>query len=542
MSDNDGLNLFGLTITKNKKPENKSASISVGIDDEGGALASSTGAAYYGIYMDVDGVAKNELLAIQKYREISLYPEVDTALQDIINEAVPQEDETNQLELNLDDLDLSDSLKDKIKDEFKYVLKVLKYKEYSADIFRRWYIDGRLFYQIIVDKDNLKRGIVDLIPLDGAKTRKIREIVKEKTQAGVDAIKEIKEYFVYNESGFGQQNSNVLSSASIQTQGIKLSPDSVIYVPSGYMDGNNQQVLSYLNKAIRSANQLRMLEDATVIYMIARAPERRIFYVDVGNLPKMKAEQYLKDIMNRYRNKMVYDAQTGVVKDDKKYMSMLEDFWMPRRDGGKGTEITTLPGATNMQGMLENVEYFKKKLYESLNIPFSRTQSETGFSMGRTTEVTRDEVKFQKFIEKLRRKFSQLILDSLKTHLILKGIVNSVEWDEIVYDIELVFQRDNFFSELKEQDIFNSRMMLLQQTNQFVGNYFSKEYIWKTVLRMTNEDIEEMKDQINNEKDDPTAQAWSQQQMMQPPMMGGDPNAGGGDPYSQDQQSQYPFQ
>jgi hypothetical protein len=542
MSDNDGLNLFGLTITKNKKPENKSASISVGIDDEGGALASSTGAAYYGIYMDVDGVAKNELLAIQKYREISLYPEVDTALQDIINEAVPQEDETNQLELNLDDLDLSDSLKDKIQDEFKYVLKVLKYKEYSADIFRRWYIDGRLFYQIIVDKDNLKRGIVDLIPLDGAKTRKIREIVKEKTQTGVDAIKEIKEYFVYNESGFGQQNSNVLSSASIQTQGIKLSPDSVIYVPSGYMDGNNQQVLSYLNKAIRSANQLRMLEDATVIYMIARAPERRIFYVDVGNLPKMKAEQYLKDIMNRYRNKMVYDAQTGVVKDDKKYMSMLEDFWMPRRDGGKGTEITTLPGATNMQGMLENVEYFKKKLYESLNIPFSRTQSETGFSMGRTTEVTRDEVKFQKFIEKLRRKFSQLILDSLKTHLILKGIVNSVEWDEIVYDIELVFQRDNFFSELKEQDIFNSRMMLLQQTNQFVGNYFSKEYIWKTVLRMTNEDIEEMKDQINNEKDDPTAQAWSQQQMMQPPMMGGDPNAGGGDSYSQDQQSQYPFQ
>jgi hypothetical protein len=542
MSDNDGLNLFGLTITKNKKPENKSASISVGIDDEGGALASSTGAAYYGIYMDVDGVAKNELLAIQKYREISLYPEVDTALQDIINEAVPQEDETNQLELNLDDLDLSDSLKDKIQDEFKYVLKVLKYKEYSADIFRRWYIDGRLFYQIIVDKDNLKRGIVDLIPLDGAKTRKIREIVKEKTQTGVDAIKEIKEYFVYNESGFGQQNSNVLSSASIQTQGIKLSPDSVIYVPSGYMDGNNQQVLSYLNKAIRSANQLRMLEDATVIYMIARAPERRIFYVDVGNLPKMKAEQYLKDIMNRYRNKMVYDAQTGVVKDDKKYMSMLEDFWMPRRDGGKGTEITTLPGATNMQGMLENVEYFKKKLYESLNIPFSRTQSETGFSMGRTTEVTRDEVKFQKFIEKLRRKFSQLILDSLKTHLILKGIVNSVEWDEIVYDIELVFQRDNFFSELKEQDIFNSRMMLLQQTNQYVGNYFSKEYIWKTVLRMTNEDIEEMKDQINNEKDDPTAQAWSQQQMMQPPMMGGDPNAGGGDPYSQDQQSQYPFQ
>jgi hypothetical protein len=547
------MDFFGLSITKSKKDEELSGKIALPLDDEGASL--SNAASYYGVFLDQDGLSKNEIQGITKSRDISLYPEIDIAIQDIINEAMPQESETTQLKILLDELTFSDDLKAKITDEFKTILKILDYNNTSADLFRRWYIDGRMYHQVIVDKANPKRGIVELILLDAAKIKKMREVKKKRTPQGVDVIDSVEDYYIYNERGFVGQTANG-QTAPQQLTGVKLSPDAIIYTPSGLTDQNNGTVLSHLHKAIRPANQLRMLEDATVVYFIARAPERRIFYIDVGSLPKAKAEQYVKDIMNRYRNKMVYDAKTGEVKEDKKYMSMLEDFWLPRRDGGKGTEITTLPGSSNQSSMLENVEYFQKKLYQSLNIPVSRLQPDNGFSLGRTTEVSRDELNFQKFIDRLRNKFVQFVYDALKTQLILKGICNSVEWEDLKHDIHFRFQTDNYFSELKEQDVLNSRLLQLTQVNQYIGNYFSKEWIQKNILKMTDEEIDEMKDQINNEKDDPTAQIWSQQQMVQPPMMGQDPSMmGGGDSYQQssqqpsdeedqdqqDQDQQYPF-
>jgi len=976
------MELFGLNISKVKSAEDKSAAFTTPQSDDGAqVVAPVTGGAYYGVYLDVDGQLKSDIQQITKYREMSLFPEVDSAIQDIVNESVPNEDDTPQLEIILDELDVSDVLKEKIVEEFNTVLSLLNYNSRSTELFRRWYVDGRLFQHIIVDKANLKQGIVELRPIEATKIRKVKEVKKEKTSLGIDKIINIDEYFIYNEAGFvsstqGQQQS------SNNSQGIKISTDAVIYVPSGYLDYNTNTVLSYLQKAIRPANQLRMLEDATVVYFLARAPERRIFYVDVGNLPKGKAEQYVKDIMNRYRNKMVYDAKTGEVRDDKKYMclamdtkvplldgrtlsiseiaseyeageklwayscdpvtgafapgliswagvtrknaevmkitldngktitcthdhkfpvwnkgfvradelivgesmiphytkqqvitgkntesklpylqlfendtkkwsfahrlvskwkdnvnvdnewtfdesflteskktihhrdfnknnnspdnlirmnakdhaiyhsdsltfefksargrkggkiggqkakdlglgyfnknhpnyhewhlnagriggaisasmgfsktnlsygnkvlqeylkdldyniwfrnqqragwteekravasqhakrlnlgtrgnatqvtmwetkerrqkhndkyavsydnvlfelvsscatqflslsetvntlnnsneilshwktlnsgkviskkqksfdkfiksdidrivkfgvglstynqlkdqyqfrnhkiakieylnetidtgcltidgdhiyhdnhtfaldagiytknSMLEDFWMPRRDGGKGTEITTLDGASNQSSMLENVEYFKKKLFESLNVPISRMQPETGFSLGRSTEVSRDEVKFQKFVDTLRKKFSLLFYELLKTQLILKGVCNNLEWEDLKEKIFFRFQKDNFFSELKDQDILQARLNLLTAANQFVGIYFSKEKLQKDILKMTDKEIEEEEAQMKLEEDDKTATIWGQQELSAPPMppgmgMQGDP-------------------
>ncbi len=527
----NALGLFGLQVKKIDPAENRSAAIGLPANDDGSTLVTpNVSGSYYGVFMDLDGAVKNDLQQVQQYRTMSLYPEVDMAIQDIVNEAIPHEDDRPQLDIILDDLEVSDGLKIKIENEFKYVLSRIKYATMSSDIFRKWYVDGRLFYQIIVDKDNLRRGIIDLRPLEATKIRKVKEVKRGKSPQGIDIVVGVEEYFVYNESGFtGQNAASGVSMSNTSTQGIKISPDAVVYVPSGYMDVNGQNMLSYLHKAIRPANQLRMMEDSLVVYRIARAPERRIFYIDVGNLPKGKAEEYVKQIMDKYRNKMVYDASTGNVRDDKKYMSMLEDFWLPRRDGGKGTEITTLPGAQNL-GQMEDVTYFQKKLYESLNVPVGRLQSDQGFSMGKTNEITRDELKFQKFIDKLRRKFSNLFYEVLKTQLILKGIINNQEWDEIVEKIFFRFQRDNYFSEMKDQDLWNTRMMSLQQANQYVGTYFSKSWIEKNILRLTDEDIEKMKEEMEEEKDDPTAQVWSQQQMMQPPMMGPDPSMMGGDP------------
>lgn len=507
--DDKGLNFFGLTIVKQRKPdEDKSASFALPQDDEGASVvAAANNAAYYGVYFDTNALVKDETQAIQKCREVSLYPEVDIAVQDIVNEAIPHEDDSPIVELILDELEFSDSLKEEIQEEFDYCKALLKFEKLASDVFRRWYVDGRLYYHVIVDKNNLKRGITELRLIDATKMRKVKEVKKGKSPSGVEVIESVEEYFVYNEQGFGQTQSNNNQNIATSIQGIKLSTDAVIYCPSGYLDGNTNSVLSYLQKAIRPANQLRMLEDATVVYFIARAPERRIFYVDVGNLPKLKAEQYMKEIMNRYRNKMVYDARTGEIRDDKKYMSMLEDFWMPRRDNSKGTQIETLPGATNITGQLDAVDYFQKKLYQSLNIPVSRLQPDTGFSLGRSTEVSRDEVKFQKFIDKLRRRFGQLLLDTLKTHLILKGICNNLEWDEVISDkIKLRFQRDNFFDELKEQEMLTSRMALLPQVDPYLGKYFSKKWVQKTLLRLTDDDIEKMDEEIEEEKGDPTAQ------------------------------------
>lgn len=547
------LGLFGLQIKKLPKAENPSASIGMPQNDDGSTLVTpNVSGSYYGVFMDLDGVVKNDIMQIQQYRTMALYPEVDIAIQDIVNEAIPHEDDRPQLDIILDDLEVSDSLKVKIENEFKTVLSKFKYSAMSSDIFRRWYVDGRLYYQIIVDKDNLKRGIVDLRPIESTKIRKVKEIKKTKTPQGIETVSGVDEYFVYNEAGFAAQGpTSGISSSAAQTQGVKISPDAIIYTPSGYMDANGQNMLSYLHKAIRPSNQLRMMEDALVVYRIARAPERRIFYIDVGNLPKGKAEEYVKQIMDKYRNKMVYDAASGNVRDDKKYMSMLEDFWLPRRDGGKGTEISTLPGAQNLNQM-DDVTYFQQKLYQALNVPIGRLQQDQGFSLGKTNEITRDELKFQKFIDKLRRKFSGLFYDALKTQLILKGIINNQEWDEISEKIFFRFQRDNYFTELKDQEVWLSRMGALAQANEYVGNYFSKNWIQKNVLRLTDEDIEKMDEEIDSEKDDPTAQAWSQQQMMQPPMMGQDPSMmgdggmdggyqqdAGGYPQQQDQQPPY---
>jgi hypothetical protein len=539
----DGFRLFGLNIIPAKKQkEEKSASFALPLDDDGANLvAAASNSAYYGVYIDVNGLTNNDTQQIQKCREVALYPEVDIAIQDIVNEAIPHEDDSALVSLNLDTIEISDTLKDRIHSEFKTVLTLLDYQANASDLFRRWYIDGRLYYHIIVDKENSKRGILELRLVEATKIRKYKEIRKEKTPMGVNAIVDVNEFFIYNESGFTNQQSTSMSggsqqassnSATLAQTGIKISKDAIIYVPSGYMDGNTGNVLSYLFKAIRPANQLRMLEDATVVYFIARAPERRIFYVDVGNLPKAKAEQYVKELMNKYRNKMVYDATNGNIRNDKKYMSMLEDFWMPRRDGGKGTEIQTLPGASNVQGQLDSLDYFKKKMYEALNVPLSRLQEQQGFSLGRGGEISRDEVKFQKFIDKLRRKFSQLFMDTLKTQLILKGICNTDEWEQIYKEnIRVVYQRDNFFSEMKNTEILTNRLTLLPQIDNYLQKYYSKEWVQKNVLMLTDEDIVLMDEQIEEEKDDEQAQPmWKMQQQMMPQdpsMMGGDPNGGG---------------
>ena len=543
--------LFGLQIIPQKRDENNSAQIAVPLDDDGAASVSSA-ASYYGVYMDMDGMtAKNEAALIQKYREISLYPEVDQAIQDIVNEAIPMEDDEQGIHLLLDELDFSDNLKELITEEFNCILELLKYREFGGDIFKRWYVDGRLAYQVIVDKSNTKKGITELIPIDGVKIRKVREIKRGKSPTGIDIITEINEYFLFSEMGFTSQNTS--STTSTQT-GIKLSTDAVAYCTSGYQNPTSGVVLSYLDKAIRPANQLRLLEDASVIAIMARAPERRIFYVDVGNLPKAKAEQYMKEIMNKYRNKMVYDAKTGDVRDDKKYMSLLEDFWMPRR-GTKGTEIDTLPGASNISSQLDQVMYFQKKLWSAMNVPLSRMQQDQSlFSLGNSSEITRDEVKFQKFIDKLRARFSGLFYDLLRTQLILKGVCNDVEWDALKEKIKFKFQRDNYFAELKDLEILQQRMAVIPQVDPYLGKFFSKAFVQRKILGMSEEDIAEMDAEVEEEKDDPTAQPTGMGGPMDPSMMGGDPNdpnaQGGGDPNAppgqggqDDEEDQgYPFQ
>lgn len=519
------LNVLGFTIGKKKKEEKLLPSVVTPDLDDGTTSISGAAAQYYGYYMDIDGTVRNEIQAVQKYRQISLYPEVDEAIQDIINEAIPYEDETPLVELVLDNLtDYSDSIKKKINDEFEEVLSLLKFSEKASDLFRRWYVDGRLYFNLLVDKTNQKQGIQEVRPIECTKIRKVVEVKKDKTPAGVEIVKSIEEYYVYSENGFGVTPSgpNNAQPNYGTVQGVKLSVDSVVYIPSGYLDQNTGNVLSYLHKAIRPANQLHMLEDAVVIYRLSRAPERRIFYIDVGNLPKAKAEQYVKDIMNNYRNKLVYDGKTGEVRDDKKYMSMLEDFWMPRRDGGKGTEITTLPAGQNL-GQMEDVMYFQKKLYQAMNVPITRMLPENGFNLGRSTEITRDEVKFQKFIGKLRRKFTELFFDLLKTQLLLKNIIPEDEWDDIKEQIWFRFQKDNFFSELKNQDLWNSRLMLLQAMDPYVGRYFSSEWIKKNVLQLTDDEIKEMQKQMDEDKKNGFINPMMMQQ--QQPF----------DPYGQDQ-------
>ena len=488
--------LFGFQISRAKAEQEQSAQPSFSPPaNEDGALT-ITSAAYYGTYVDLDGTAKNEVELISRYREMAMQPEIEAAIDDVINEAICMNDDGTITQIVLDDLKVTSKIKDAIKAEFAVILRMLNYKNMAQDIFRRYYVDGKLYYHIIVDRENPTTGIKELRYIDPRKLRKIREIKKVKDEnTGVEIMKTVNEYYIFNDKV------TTGASANFGPIGVRITTDSIVSVVSGLMDSRRAVVLSYLHKAIKPLNQLRMIEDATVIYRISRAPERRIFYIDVGNLPKLKAEQYMRDIMVKYKNKLVYDANKGEVRDDRKFMSMMEDFWLPRREGGKGTEITTLPGGQNL-GELEDVKYFEKKLYKALNVPVSRLEPNQGFTLGRVAEVTRDELKFSKFIDRLRSKFADLFDQAMRVQCVLKGICTAEEWSEFRENIHYDFIKDNNFSELKDAELMKERLSLLSEVDPYTGRYFSHAWIQREVLRLTDDEIDKMDVEMDQEKKD----------------------------------------
>ena len=484
------MKLFGFTIARDKDSKEDIPSIVAPQQDDGSVEIAPGGA--YGTYVDLEGRVKNEGTLVTKYREMAVQPECDLAIQDVVNEAIIVNAEgVGPVEIVTDRTDLPKSIQKKIKEEFNFLLNLLEFNTNCYEIFKKWYVDGRLYYHIVIDKKNPRTGVQDLRYIDPRKIRKLREPVELKDKAtGEDIYKGDKEYYIYNKRG--------LTNAS-QGEGVKIAPDSIAFCHSGILDQRNNMVYGHLHKAIKPLNQLRMLEDAVVIYRLARAPERRIFYIDVGNLPKMKAEQYLRDMMVKHKNKLTYDAQTGEVRDDRKFMTMLEDFWLPRREGGRGTEITTLPGGQNL-GEMEDIEYFKKKLYKALNVPISRMESEATFNLGRSTEITRDEIKFSKFVKRLRARFSILFVNVLEIHLSLKGVMSRNEFRSIKKDIFFNYEEDNHFTELKEAEIIRERSQLLGDVDSYVGNYYSKTWIKKNVLKMTEDEIERIEKEIKDEE------------------------------------------
>jgi len=479
---------FGFEI-KRKSEEPVRPSFVPNTDEDGTGVITSGG--HFGAYLDLDGdKAKNEIDLIYKYRDIAAQPECDAAIEDIINESIVGDNDEAPVNLILDQLEISDKIKESIKNEFETVLRLLNFNAYAHDIFRKWYVDGRLPYHIIIDDKTPKGGIKELRYIDPTKLRKVKEIEETKDpKTGANIISKIDEYFLF-------QDSNM----SATSTGLKISPDAICYATSGMLDPSRKRILSYLHKAIKSVNQLRMMEDSLVIYRISRAPERRIFYIDVGNLPKGKAEEYIKGIMSQYRNKLVYDAKTGDIKDDRKHMSMLEDFFLPRREGGRGTEITTLPGGENL-GQIDDIIYFQKKLYKSLNVPINRLEQEQQFTIGRSTEISRDEIKFKKFVDRLRKRFSDLFNQLLRTQLILKGIITAQDWNEWKTYIAYDFIKDNYFSELKEAEMLRERFEMLGTVDEYAGKYVSIEWISKTILKMDDDSMKEMEDQIKAEKE-----------------------------------------
>ena len=488
--------LFGFEIRrKNSDP----VSFAPKVTDDGAAIVAEGGA--YGTYVDLDGSIRTEAELVNKYREMALYPEVDQAIDDIVNEVITQEPEQEVVELILDDTELPDRIKKLFIEEFKDILNLLEFNQLSYEVFRRWYVDGRIYYHVLIDEENPKNGIVELRYIDPRKIRKIKEQRRKKAVNNVPLMQDGKEYYIYNDKGFAKTAGNS-SIPSNTIGGIRIAKDSIIHCTSGLTSINGDLVQSYLHKAIKPLNQLRSMEDSLVIYRISRAPERRIFYIDVGNLPKMKAEQYLRDIMIKFKNKLVYDAATGEIRDDRKFMTMLEDFWLPRREGGKGTEITTLPGGQNL-GQMDDVIYFQRKLYKSLNVPISRLDPETQFNFGRATEITRDEVKFAKFIARLRNKFATLFSKIMERQLILKGIITPEEWDELKQNIRYKFSQDNYYAELKETEILRDRMAMLRDIDDYAGKYYSHEWIRRHVLRQSDEEMEEIDEQIADEADNP---------------------------------------
>ena len=492
------IKLFGFTlgnkdIVQVEKPEQPS--FTPPNQDDGAVVITQN--AHYGTYVDLEGSVRNELELITRYREMANHPECEMAINEIVNESITHDDDGTVVDLVMDNLKQPDSIKKKIQEEFDTVLKMLNFSNLADDLYKRWYIDGRIYFQIVLDEKKPKDGIKELRYIDPRKIRKIREIKKGRDpKTGAEIIQSIAEYYMFNDRGTITQ-----SYTAGVSQGLRIAPESIVSVNSGLMDAKNTFVISYLHKAIKPLNQLRMIEDAVVIYRLSRAPERRIFYIDVGNLPKGKAEQYMRDVMVKYRNKMVYDANTGELRDDRKHMSMLEDFWLPRREGGKGTEITTLPAGQNL-GQIEDVQYFQKKLLQSLSVPYSRMDQQNGGGLagiGRTTELTRDELRFNKFINRLRNKFSQLFDHALRVQLSLKGVCTEEEWDKFREDIYYDYKKDNNFVELKEADLLQQRLSILNLVEPYVGKYYSQEWVKKNILRLTDEEIEEMQKQIDDE-------------------------------------------
>ena len=497
--------LFGFSIEEPNK-DNKNAISPVPQNNEDGAdYFLSSG--FYGQYVDIEGVFRTEFDVIKRYRDMALHPECDTAIEHVVNEAIVSDSNDSPVEINLDNLNVSEKLKGIVRDEFKGVKDLLQFDKKAHEIFRNWYTDGRLYYHKVIDMKKPDEGIKEVRYIDSLKLKYMRvRPSQERGARGAQGIPvlpnsgeqtitkdaKIEEFYTYYPQGMAQRY------GSVAGKGVKIAKDAITYVHSGLVDRNKKITLSYLHKAIKGLNQLRMIEDSLVIYRLSRAPERRIFYIDVGNLPKVKAEQYLRDVMSRYRNKLVYDANTGEIKDDKKFMSMLEDFWLPRREGGRGTEITTLPGGQNL-GELTDIEYFQKKLYRSLNVPESRIGADSGFNLGRSSEILRDELMFSKFVGRLRKRFSRLFLDLLKTQLILKNIVTPEDWEKMAEHIQFDYLYDNHFAELKETELMNERLNVMVAIEPYIGTYYSRDYVKRKILRQTDEEIEEMAQEMEEE-------------------------------------------
>ena len=489
MADNS-LKLFGFEIKRansSEKAQQKIKSVVPKADDDGAGYITASGS-HFGQYLDIDGsAAKDNYQMIRKYRGVAVHPEVDNAIEDIVNESIVGSDDTDPISLTLEDVDFPENIKKQVQEEFTNVLGMLNFEENGHDIFRRWYVDGRIYHHLVVDEKNEKAGIQDIRFIDAMKIRKMKEVKKKKDPlTNADIIDIVNEYYVYQEKP-GQQK-----------DAVKFTLDSISYVTSGLLDETRKKVVSHLHKSIKPINQLRMMEDSLVIYRLARAPERRIFYIDVGNLPKGKAEEYMKNIMTKYRNKLVYDAQNGELRDDRKHMSMLEDFWLPRREGGRGTEISTLPGGENL-GQIDDIVYFQKRVYRALNVHISRLEQEAQFSLGRSNEISRDEVKFQKFIDRLRKKFSHLFLNILKKQLILKKIITDADWDNHKMHFKIDYARDNYFAESKESEILKERIQTLDMMQQYVGDYYTKDWVMRNVLKFSEEDMKNMEQDVEDE-------------------------------------------
>ena len=479
--------LFGFQITRKKKEQDPKQNFTTPQADDGTTTVAAGG--YFGSYLDMEGTAKNEADLVRRYREISLHPECDQAIEDICNEAIVSSEEKDSVRVTLENIPFGNEVKKRIDEEFINVLKLMNFSTKGFEIFKRWYVDGRIFYQKLIDRENPKNGLTELRYIDPRKIKKVRELKKMRSTVDLSLTNDYEEYYMFNEKGVAGSTSG---------SGVRIAADTIAFCTSGLVDQNKNMILSYLHKAIKPVNQLRMIEDAVVIYRIARAPERRIFKIDVGNLPKQKAEQYLRDVMARYRNKLVYDANTGEIRDDRSYMNMLEDYWLPTREGGRGTDITTLPGGQNL-GEMADIEYFQKKLYRSLNVPVSRLEPSTGFSMGRSTEITRDELKFTKFVQRLRKKFTELFNDFLKTQLVLKGVISIEDWPVIQANIQYDFLQDGHFAELKESEMLKERVALADGLEKYVGKYFSQEYIRKFVFKQSEKEIKDIDRQISKE-------------------------------------------